>query len=95
MNDGKLNQLFTAAKREMAPAPNDGFTSLVMRQIQRDPARRELSIPDLLGLWFPRLAVAAAALIALCVISDYVTSSNSPSLSESAAQLSDQLFAEN
>jgi hypothetical protein len=95
MNSRKLNQLFTAAKREAPAAPAEGFAFLVMQQIQRNPAHAELSMSDVLGQWFPRLAVAAAALIALCVISEYVSSSNAPSLSESAAQLSDQLFAEN
>ncbi len=95
MNDGKLKQLFAAAKRETPAGPAEGFERLVMQQIQRNPARAELSISDLLGMWFPRLAVAAAALIALCVIGDFVSSSNSPSLSESAAQLSDQMLVEN
>jgi hypothetical protein len=94
MNE-KLNQLFTAAKRETPVAPGEGFASLVMNQIQRNPTRAELTMSDLLGMWFPRLAVAAAAVIALCVISEVVTSSNAPSLSDSAAQLSDQLFVEN
>jgi hypothetical protein len=94
MNE-KLDRLFNAAKRETPAAPDEGFASLVMQQIQRNPARPELSITDLLGMWFPRLAVAAAALIALCAITEFVTSSNAPSLSESAAQLSVQYFAEN
>jgi len=94
MNE-KLNRLFAAAKRDQPTAPDEGFASLVMQQIQRNHARPELSISDLLGMWFPRLAVAAAALIALCVIGEFVSSSNAPSLSESAAQLSVQYFAEN
>jgi hypothetical protein len=94
MNE-KLNHLFAAARRETPAAPSEGFAALVMNQIQRNPARPELSISDLLGMWFPRLAVGAAAVIALCVIGDFVSSSNAPSLSESAAQLSDQFFAEN
>ena len=96
MNE-KMNRLFAAAKRETPPAPNEGFASLVMQQIQRNPARAELTISDLLGMWFPRLAVTAAAVIALCVIGDFVSSSNAPTLSESAAQLSmaDPFLAEN
>ena len=94
MNE-RLNQLFAAAKRETPAAPTEGFAALVMNQIQRNPARLELTISDVLGMWFPRLAAAAAAIIALCVISDFVSSSNSPSLSESAAQLSDTYFVEN
>ena len=93
MNAKKLKRLFDAARRESPPAPTEGFDALVMRQIQSNPARAELSISDLLGLWFPRLAVAAAALIAVCLISDALSSG--PSLTESATQLSDQLFVEN
>jgi hypothetical protein len=95
MNERKLNQLFIAAKNETPAAPNEGFAFLVMQQIQRNPARPELSVSDLLGLWFPRLAVVAAAVIALSVISEMIVSSDAPSLSESAAQLSEPLVAEN
>jgi len=96
MNE-KLNRLFAAAKRETPAAPTEGFASLVMQQIQQNPARVEPSITDLLGVWYPRLAFAAAAVIALCVIGDFVSSSNAPTLSESAAQLSmaDPFLAEN
>lgn len=91
MNDKKLNQLFDAVRREMAPTPAEGFEQLVMQQISRDPRRTELSISDVLNLWFPRLAAAAAAVIVLCVIGEYVSSG--PSLADSATQL--QLLAEN
>lgn len=93
MNDKNLNQLFGAARREPPVAPTEGFELLVMQQISRHPTRAELSISDVLGMWFPRLAMVAAAVIALCVVGDFVSSG--PSLSESAAQLSDQFFAEN
>jgi len=95
MNDRKLNQLFNAAKKETPAAPNEGFAFLVMQQIQRDPARTELSISDMIGMWFPRLAVVAAAVIAICVVSEMVFASNAPSLSESAAQLAEPLVVEN
>ena len=95
MNDRKLNRLFAAAKSEQPAAPGEGFAFLVMQQIQRDPARGDVTIADLLGMWFPRLALAAAAVIAICVISEVVSSSSAPSLSESAAQLSEPLVAEN
>jgi hypothetical protein len=95
MNDRKLNQLFHAAKSEAPAVPNEGFAFLVMQQIQRNPARTELSISDMLGNWFPRVAVAAAAVIAICVLGEIVIASNAPSLSESAAQLSQPLVAEN
>jgi hypothetical protein len=93
MNDRKLKQLFDAARRETPAEPMEGFERLVMQQIQCNPARAELTISDVLNRWFPRLAVAAAAVIALCVISEYTASG--PSLTDSAVQLSDQFFVEN
>jgi hypothetical protein len=95
MNRQKLNQLFNAAKKETPAVPGEGFDQLVMRQISSNPARPELTISDLLGLWFPRLALVAAAVIALCAIGDFVYSGDSPSLTDSAAQLSDQFLGEN
>jgi len=95
MNDRKLNQLFNAAGREKPVAPTEGFELLVLQQIQRTPARAELTISDVLGMWFPRLALVAATVIALCVVGDFVSSSDSPSLSDSASQLSDQMLVEN
>lgn len=93
MNDQRLKQLFGAAKKEKSATPAEGFEQLVMRQIQCNPARRELTIPDVLGLWFPRLALAAVTVIAVCVVSQFV--STAPSLTDSAAQLSIQELAEN
>jgi hypothetical protein len=93
MNDKKLSQLFGAAKKVMPAAPAQGFDLLVMQQIRRNPARSELSISDLLSRWFPRLALAAAAVIVVCVVGEYV--STGPTLSESAAQLSVPELAEN
>jgi hypothetical protein len=95
MNDKKLEQLFSAAGKEKPASPAEGFERLVLQQIQRNPARAELTISDVLGMWFPRLALVAAAVIALCVVGEYVTSSNSPSLSDSASMLSDQMLVEN
>jgi hypothetical protein len=95
MNNRKLNQLFNVAKNETPAAPNEGFTFLVMQQIQRNPARAEITVSDVINMWFPRLAVVAAAVIAICVVSEMVFSSNAPSLSESAAQLSQPILAEN
>jgi hypothetical protein len=95
MKDPKLNQLFRALKREKSATPAEGFDVLVMQQIRRNPARAELTVSDLLGQWFPRLAVVAVALIALCIAGDFVYSTSGPSLNESAAQLSIQESAEN
>ncbi len=93
MNDKKLKQLFGAAKKETPAAPADGFDLPVMQRIRRNPARMELSISDLLGRWFPRLALVSTTIIVLCVVGEFA--SNGPTLSESAAQLSIQELAEN
>ena len=93
MNNRKLRELFRVAKKEKRAAPTEGFELLVMQQIRRNPARTQLSITDVLGQWYPRLALAAAAVIALCVVSEFI--STGPDLSESAAQLSAQYLAEN
>jgi hypothetical protein len=95
MNDHKLNQLFRVLKRSTPPAPAEGLDQLVMQRIRRNPARSEITLSDVLGRWFPRLALAAVAVIALCIAGDFAYSTNGPSLSESAAQLSIQEFAEN
>ena len=93
MNNRKLRELFGAAKRQKPAAPTEGFDLQVMQEIRRNPARIELSITDVLGRWFPRLALAAAAVIALCVLTEFV--STGPDLTDSAAQLSAQYLAEN
>ncbi len=100
MNDRKLKQLFHAAKQHPAPAPTEGFDLLVMQSIRTDVQprmkRRENSLADQLNRLFPRLAFAAALMIALCVAADFVSSTGGPSLTDSVAQLSEQwLFASN
>lgn len=93
MNDQRLKRLFGAAKKEKSATPTEGFDLLVLRQIQRNPARFDLTISDVLGMWFPRLALVAVTVITLCVVSQFV--STAPSLTDSAAQLSIQELAEN
>lgn len=94
MNHRKLNQLLAAARRETAPAPPAEFAADVLRAIRREPpvaAPDILSVFDQLNLWFPRLALAASAVIVLCVAADYgLTAAGVPSLSDGAAQLSAQ-----
>lgn len=93
MNNRRLRELFRVAKKEKPAASTEGFDLLVMQQIRRNPARIEISITDVLGRWFPRLALVAAAVIALCVVTEFI--STGPDLSDSAAQLSAQYLAEN
>ena len=94
MNDRKLNRLFASARRETASAPPEDFAADVLRAIRREPpvaAPEAVSVFDQLNLWFPRLALAASAVIVLCVAADYgLTAVGMPSLSDGAAQLSAQ-----
>jgi hypothetical protein len=94
MNDRKLKQLFAAARRETASAPPEGFTADVMRAIRHEPPAavpEAISIFDQLNLWFPRLALAASAVIVLCVAADYgLTAAGVPNLSDGVSQLSAQ-----
>ncbi|HEV2691825.1 MAG TPA: hypothetical protein VG347_02915 [Verrucomicrobiae bacterium] len=94
MNENKLKQLFDAARKDTAPVPPSDFAADVLRA-----ARRELTIStpgpvtvfDQLNRWFPRLALAAAAVIILCIAADYgLTSTGLPELGDGAAQISSQ-----
>ncbi len=94
MNDRKLKQLFALARKETAPAPPADFAMDVLRAIRREPptaAPEVISIFDQLNLWFPRLALAASAVIVLCFALDYgLTAAGVPSLSDGVSQLSAQ-----
>ncbi len=94
MNNRKLRQLFASARRETAPAPPEDFAADVLRAIHREPpaaAPETISVFDQLNLWFPRLALAASAVIVLCVAADYgLTAVGMPSLSDGVSQLSSQ-----
>ena len=94
MNNRKLSQLFVSARNETAPAPPEDFAADVLRAIRREPpiaAPAARSVFDQLNLWFPRLALAASAVIVLCVAADYgLTMAGVPGLSDGVSQLSSQ-----
>jgi len=92
MNKRKLKQLFTAARQDAPPVPPEDFATGVLQVIRREPATPEtISIFGLLNLWFPRIALAASAVIVLCVVLDYgLTAAGVPSLSDGLSQLSSQ-----
>ncbi len=95
MNENKLRKLFEAARRENPPSPDTGFAAEVMRAIHREPAPGTPSVLSQLGDLFPRLAVAALVLIAVCFVGDFCASAlELPDLENGVAQLSEQwLFA--
>jgi hypothetical protein len=94
MNKRKLNRLFELARNEPAPVPPEDFAADVLRAIHREPqdtVRRTLSVFDQLNLLFPRIALAAAAVIVLCVAADFgLTAAGVPGLSDGWSQISAQ-----
>ena len=94
MNERKWKQLVAAARNEAAPAPSEAFEMNVLRAIRREePAALPgaFLIFDELNLLFPRLAWAAAAIIALCVAADWgLTAAGVPGLSDGVSQISAQ-----
>ncbi len=94
MNKPRLNQLFKLARNEPAPAPPEDFAADVLRAIHHEPraaAPETLSIFDQLNLLFPRIALAAAMFIVLCVAVDWgLTAAGMPDLGDGISQISAQ-----
>jgi hypothetical protein len=97
MNDPKLKKLFELAQKETPPAPPGNFELRVLAAIRREERAAPLTWWDQLGALFPRLALAAVLLMAVCLAADYYASACHPSsFAEDATQISDQaLFAAN
>ena len=95
MNANKLSRLFAAARREPAPEPGGHFVAGVMRAARREPALEPAGVFGQLGEWFPRLALASAAVILLFLAADVCASALGPGdIDGGVAQLSEQwLFA--
>jgi hypothetical protein len=94
MNERKWRQLLTAARNEPAPVPPKDFAADVLRAIHHagpEQSPGALSLPDQLNLLFPRLAWAAAAVIALCLVADWgLTAAGVPGLADGMSQISGQ-----
>ena len=94
MNEKKLKQLFASARKETAPMPPEDFAADVLRAIRREPpagAPQALSLFDQLNRLFPRLALAAVAIIVLCLAADYgMTVAGVPGLDDGVSQISAQ-----
>ncbi len=70
MNEKKLQQLFAAARRSKAPEPPAEFAADVLRMARQTPRDRHepaRGVLEQLNSWFPRVALAAAAVIVLCM----------------------------
>ena len=95
MNEQKLQKLFSSARSEPAPGPAAGFEARVMRALRRESRPAAFSLADQVGDLFPRMALAAAMVIGLCVAADLCLSAFvQGDLSASVAEASEQwLFA--
>jgi len=93
MNEKKIKQLFEAARLETLPAPPPDFAADVLRAVRREPAAKPdepFSIFDHLNRLFPRVALAAAAVIVFCAVADFTASL--PGVEDGAAQVSAQIL---
>jgi hypothetical protein len=94
MNDNKLKQLFESARRELPTVPPPDFSADVLRAVRREPQaklKEQFSIFDQLNLLFPRIALAAAAVVILCVAADWgLTAAGLPDLGDGLSQISAQ-----
>jgi hypothetical protein len=96
MNGKKLKQLFGSARNEPAPAPAPDFAADVLRAVRSQPwpaSAESFSVWEHLNGLFPRLALAAAAVIVLCLAADWgLTAAGLPGVSDGAAQVTSQFL---
>lgn len=93
MNEKKLKQLFAATRNDVAPQLPADFAADIVRMIRHEPAPRPgaSSVWDHLNRLFPRIGLAAALIIALCLAADWaLTATDVPGLADGAAQVSSQ-----
>lgn len=96
MNDDRLKKIFELARAETPPAAPEGFDARVLAAVRRERRAAPVNWWEQIGELFPRLAIGAALVIALCVTVNYWTALQSSSLAADASELSDQwLFAAN
>jgi len=89
MNEQKLKRLFQAARNDAAPVPPADFAAEVLRAVHREPAcaPRSSSLFEQLNILFPRVALAAAAIIVASVAADFaLTALGLPDFSDGATQ---------
>lgn len=96
MNKKKLQQIFDMARNETAPAPPADFAADVLRASRQEPLARQrppFSLFDQLNVLFPRVALAALAVILLCAAAELVSNEAGwPDLSNGVVQVSSQFL---
>jgi hypothetical protein len=93
MNDKKLKQLLASARQAPAPVPPPDFAADVLRAVRREPVAKSggsFSLFDHLNLLFPRVALAAVAVIILCAVADVAT--GLPGVADGVSQISSQFL---
>lgn len=91
MNSQRIQQLFAVARRATPPEPDPAFAARTLQAIQTAPPPAPVSLLDQLEGLFPRLGLAAAVLIGLCVVVELGGAAlDEPSLTSEVAQLSEQ-----
>ena len=94
MNEKKLKQLFEAARKEAPPPAPADFAADVLLAAHREPPPMPAQAPSIweqLNGCFPRVALAAAAIILLCVAADWsLTAAGLPGVGDGAAQVTSQ-----
>ncbi len=97
MKDEKVNRLLRAARNETAPLPGAGLEGRVMTAVRRSGHQEVVSLLDQINLLFPRVAWAAAAVIACCILVEAGVGMFSQSdISAKVAEISEQwIFAAN
>ena len=91
MKKNKLERLFNLAKRESVPQAGPDFESQVMHAIRREVSAKPVSLLDQLNALFPRIALAAAIVIILCITTDVViTNASGTDLASGVSSISEE-----
>jgi len=91
MKDNKLERLVNLAKRESVPRAGPGFESRVMHAIRQEVSAKPVSLLDQLNALFPRIALASAIVIVLCITTDVVlTNASGTDLASGVSSISEE-----
>ena len=91
MKDDKLRRLFDAARHEPRAKAGPDFEPRVMKALRAEPLASPSSLWEQLNHLFPRLAIASATVILLCVAGDVVLSHwSGADLAANATQISEE-----
>jgi hypothetical protein len=94
MNAKKLEQLLAAARKEPPPEPPAEFAADVLRAVRREPLARRveaITFGEQLNGLFSRAVLAAAAVMVLCVATDFgLTAAGWPEPADNLMQMASQ-----